>query len=415
MRIKDSTAPGDKRMSTWQEHPWMGVFAATLCPFHKDESLDEEGLRAYIRELAAVPGLKGLVPNGHTGEIMSLREAERAEVTRIVAEEVSGFSRATGARAPDEAGVRHEHRTSNIERPTSNGEFRTSKFDVQCSMFDVPGVSDHVGSQLRSLNPETRNLDVSSALRENVPLTRTPENSSRLMVISGVCGEGSLSATDHAIAAKEAGADGILLMPPHHWLRFGRTSAEAVGFIADVAEGADIDIVIHQYPAWTKAGYSLKEMLEMVKIPQVKVIKMGTRDMARWLWDYEQLKAARPDLSIITCHDEYLLPTLLEAGDGALIGFAGFAPELMIELVHACLEGDLARAKKAQQTVAPLARLIYNFGEPGCGAHQRMKVAKWLLGEISSPVFRRPVRPLPETEVQRLREGLHALGLRTNG
>jgi 4-hydroxy-tetrahydrodipicolinate synthase len=314
-------------MSQWQEHPWMGVFPATLCPFHENEALDEAGLRAYIRELTSVPGLKGLVPNGHTGEIMSLRENERARVTRIVAEEVKRSGKA-------------------------------------------------------------------------------------LKVISGVCGEGSLSAIDHALAAKDAGADGILLMPPHHWLRFGRSSAEAVGFIADVAEGAEIDIVIHQYPAWTKAGYTLKEMLEMVKIPRVKVIKMGTRDMARWLWDYEQLKAARPDLSIITCHDEYLLPTLLEAGDGALIGFAGFAPELMIELVHACLEGDLARAKKAQQTVAPLARLIYNFGEPGCGAHQRMKVAKWLLGEISSPVFRRPVRPLPEAEAQHLREGLQALGLK---
>lgn len=56
----------------------MGVFAATLCPFHEDESLDEDGLRAYIRELAAVPGLKGLVPNGHTGEIMSLRDGLRA-------------------------------------------------------------------------------------------------------------------------------------------------------------------------------------------------------------------------------------------------------------------------------------------------------------------------------------------------
>ncbi len=159
-------------------------------------------------------------------------------------------------------------------------------------------------------------------------------------------------------------------------------------------------------------GSSLKEMLEMVKIPRVKCIKMGTRDMARWLWDYEQLKAARPELSIITCHDEYLLPTLLEAGDGALIGFAGFAPQLMIDLVHACLAGDLPRAKKAQQTVAPLARLIYNFGEPGCGAHQRMKVAKWLLGQFPSPVFRRPVRPLPETEVQRLRVGLRAIGMK---
>jgi hypothetical protein len=100
----------------------MGVFPATLCPFHQDETLDESGLRAYISNLCRVPGLKGLVPNGHTGEIMSLRENERARVTRIVAEEVK----------------------------------RSGKV---------------------------------------------------LKVISGVCGEGSLSAIDHAIAAKEAGAD----------------------------------------------------------------------------------------------------------------------------------------------------------------------------------------------------------------
>ena len=47
---------------------------------------------------------------------------------------------------------------------------------------------------------------------------------------------------------------------------------------------------------------------------------------------------------------------MVEAGDGALIGFGGFAPELMIDLVHGCLDGDLAKAKEAQQTVAPLAR-----------------------------------------------------------
>jgi 4-hydroxy-tetrahydrodipicolinate synthase len=161
-----------------------------------------------------------------------------------------------------------------------------------------------------------------------------------------------------------------------------------------------------------EAGYSLAEMRDMARVPQVRCIKMGTRDMARWLYDYEQLKAARPDLAIVTCHDEFLLPTLLEAGDGALIGFAGFAPELMIELVQACLDGDLPRAKRAQQMVAPLARLIYNFGEPGCGAHQRMKVARWLLGRFPSPHFRRPVRPLPEAEVQRLRDGLRAIGLK---
>ena len=306
-------------------HPWMGVFAATLCVFHDDETIDEEGLRAYFAELCAVDGLKGLVCNGHTGEIMALRPEERVRVTRILREEI------------DRDGGGHK-------------------------------------------------------------------------VISGVAAEGSLVGIDHALAAKEAGADGILLMPPHHWLRFGRSTAEAVGYIEDVAAGADIDVVVHQYPAWTKAGYTLEEMLEMIKIPRVKCIKMGTRDMSRWLWDYEQLKTARPDVSIITCHDEYLLPSLLEAGDGALIGFAGFAPALMIELVHACMEGDLPRAKQAQRRVAPLARLIYNLGEPGCAAHQRMKVARWLIGAFPRPVFRRPVRPLSAEAIEAIRGELREIG-----
>src|SRR5262245_20549579 len=188
--------------SHWKQHPWAGVFPATLCAFHQDESIDEDGLRQYFAGLAAVEGVRGLVCNGHTGEIMSLRPAERARVTRVLADTV---------------------------RPAKRG------------------------------------------------------NGRRVKVISGVSAEGSLDAIDHALAAKKAGADAILLMPPHHWVRFGRSAGTAVAFVEDVAQGAGLDLIIHQYPAWTKASYSLAEMLEMAKLPQVKMIKMGTRDMARWL------------------------------------------------------------------------------------------------------------------------------------
>lgn len=309
----------------WRERPWTGVFPATLCAFREDESIDEEGFCSYIQELAQIDGIQGLVGNGHTGEIMSLRPRERDRVTQLIARTVKAGKR-------------------------------------------------------------------------------------RVKVISGVSAEGSLEAIDHARSAKESGADAILLMPPHHWLRFGRSSRTAVSFIQDVAEAGGIDIIVHQYPSWTKAGYTLDEMLEMVKLPQVVMIKMGTRDMARWLYDYERLKSAAPHVSIVTCHDEFLLPTLLEGAEGALIGFAGFAPKLMIELVHAALDGDLARAKQAQKHVAPLARLIYSFGEPGCGAHQRMKVARWLMGRFPSPHFRRPVRPLPPEEIKRIEGMLAEIG-----
>jgi 4-hydroxy-tetrahydrodipicolinate synthase len=306
---------------TWNHHPWSGVFAATLCPFRDDQSIDEEGLVEYITDLSSVEGMQGLVCNGHTGEVMSLLARERAEVTAIVARTAAQSAR-------------------------------------------------------------------------------------RVKVVSGVMAEGTLEAVEHAQAARQAGADAILLMPPHHWLRFGRSSATAVAFCNEVADAADIDIVLHQYPAWTKAGYSLDEMREIAQHPRVVMIKMGTRDMSRWLYDYESLKESSPETTVVTCHDEFLLPTLLEAADGALIGFAGFAPSLMVELVHAALEGDYERAKRAQRTVAPLARLIYEFGEPGCGAHQRMKVARWLLGRFPSPHFRRPVNPLPDEKIQFIREAL---------
>jgi 4-hydroxy-tetrahydrodipicolinate synthase len=169
-------------------------------------------------------------------------------------------------------------------------------------------------------------------------------------------------------------------------------------------------IMVHQYPAWTRAGYTLAEMLELVKIPEVVTIKMGTRDMARWRWDYQQLKAAAPEVTILTCHDEYLLATLLEGCDGALVGFAGFVPELICALVHHALENDLAGARRTRALVDPLSRIVYNFGEPSGDAHQRMKCARWLMGKFSSMTMRRPLRPLPKIEVDKIRQELVALG-----
>jgi len=305
------------------DSPWAGVMPATLCPFREDDSLDEEGLAAYVSYLASVPGITALVCNGHTGEVMSLRNRERAFVTRVLAETV-------GAKSP---------------RP-------------------------------------------------------------QVKVVSGVCAEGSDEAIDQALAAKEAGADAILLMPPHHWLRFGRTSQTALGFFQDVAEGAGIDIIVHQYPAWTKAGYSLAEMLEMVKMSRVVCIKMGTRDMARWGYDYRRLKAAAPHVPIVSCHDEYLLATLLDGCDGALVGFAGFVPELIVALVYTALAGDLKGAYAAQEKIRPLAQIVYRFGEPSSDAHQRMKCAMTLMGKFPSMRMRRPIRPLPPAEVERIRREL---------
>ncbi|MGN6566050.1 MAG: dihydrodipicolinate synthase family protein [Thermomicrobiales bacterium] len=304
---------------------WSGVFPATLVPFLDDPaySLDEVGLRAYIRQFVGIPGIKGVVCNGHTGEIQALFPEQRRRVVEVLVDELGDA----------------------------------------------------------------------------------------LPVISGIAAEATLEAVQHAQHAQAAGAKAILLMPPHLWLRFGRESATALRFVRDVAASIDIGVIIHQYPAWTKVSYTSEELVELAQIPNVVAIKDGTRDIARYERNIRMLRDAAPDVAILTCHDEYLLPTLVQGIDGALIGFAGFVPELMAQLVAAALGDNLAEARRLTEQVFVLKQAVYRMGEPSADAHQRMKMAVHLLGRISSPRVRPPLAPLTDDVVAGLRRDLERVGL----
>ena len=128
-----------------------------------------------------------------------------------------------------------------------------------------------------------------------------------MTIISGVNCENTQESIEMAAEAKEAGADGILLMPPHMWLRFGMNPNAPFEYVKDVAEGADIDIIIHLYPATSKAFYPVETLIKMCKeIDHVKCIKMGTRVTSIYEHDVRLLRQECPDISLITCHDETL-------------------------------------------------------------------------------------------------------------
>lgn len=67
-----------------------GIIPAVVTPMHADASLDEAGLRRYIKWLLGYDGLKGLAVNMDTGEGPQLTRDERRRILEIYAEEVSG-------------------------------------------------------------------------------------------------------------------------------------------------------------------------------------------------------------------------------------------------------------------------------------------------------------------------------------
>ena len=305
------------------------IFPAISVPLNDDYSINEKELRVYLRWLKSFydKGIKGLVANGHTGEITGLTRAERKRVVEICAEECGD----------------------------------------------------------------------------------------KMTIVSGVNCENTQESIEMAREAKEAGADGILLMPPHMWLRFGMNPNAPFEYVKDVAEGADIDIIIHLYPATSKAFYPVETLIKMCnEIPHVKCIKVGTRVTAIYEHDVRELRKHCPDISLITCHDETLCVTWFTGMDGALIGFAGCVPELITGAWDVFSHPDKHTLKEAQEwsnKIYPISQAIYGGGQPSGEAHARLKETLAQRGIFKSALMRKPVLPLDQEEKDWVAEGIKLSGL----
>lgn len=227
--------------------------------------------------------------------------------------------------------------------------------------------------------------------RNEVSRIVADEADGRLPVVHGLSCEGIMQAVEEAGQAKEAGATGLLVMPPHHWLRFSMEPEHVIEYFTEIGKAVDINLVVHVYPAWTKASYSSQLLADLGQIPQVTTFKVGTREMSQYARDITLLRAQAPDTTILTCHDEYLLASMVQGVDGALVGFASLIPDLIAELYQAVCDGDLKKAQAIQARILPMKEVVYASGEPSSEAHARMKMAMKLAGRLKSSVVRRPI------------------------
>jgi 4-hydroxy-tetrahydrodipicolinate synthase len=212
-------------------------------------------------------------------------------------------------------------------------------------------------------------------------------------VVSGICCESITEAVEHAHMAKDAGASGLLVMPPHYWLRFGMQPRHVLQHFTAIGEAVDINLIVHIYPAWTKASYSSQLLAELAQLPWVTSFKIGTREMSKYDRDIEAIRSADPDSTILTCHDEYLLASMVQGVDGALVGFACFIPELVTALYAAVCDGDLRQAQSIQRRINALKAVVYAADEPSGDAHARMKAAMVAAGRLASVRTRPPIEP----------------------
>lgn len=231
----------------------------------------------------------------------------------------------------------------------------------------------------------------------------------RVPVIAGITLEGTKVATEEAKRAVKAGAKAGLVYPSHGWLRFGYQNGAAQDRYRAIYQESGLPLILFQYPDATKATYNLETQLEISALPGVFAMKNGVRNMRRWDREIPVIRKERPNLQILTCHDEYLLHTMFDV-DGALVGYGSLAPEPLIEMIAAGKAKDYAKACAIHDRLLPVTANVYHRGShmEGTVALKHGLVSRGILDHAT---VRSPLLPLPAGADVEIENALRSAGL----
>ncbi|NZD45120.1 dihydrodipicolinate synthase family protein [Sphaerotilus sulfidivorans] len=228
-------------------------------------------------------------------------------------------------------------------------------------------------------------------------------------IIAGITLEGTQVAAEEAKRAVKAGAKAGLIYPSHGWLRFGYQKGAPQDKYKAIWEASGLPMILFQYPDATKCTYDLETQLDIAAQPGVFAMKNGVRNMKRWDREIPVIRAERPDLQILTCHDEYLLHTMFDV-DGALVGYGCIAPELLVQMIEAGKAKDYAKARALHDRLLPVTANVYHRG-----SHMEGTVAlKWALvarGILDHATVRSPLLPLAAGAEDEIAAAMASAGL----
>ncbi len=254
--------------------------------------------------------------------------------------------------------------------------------------------------------------------RRNVEIA-VEECGGKVPVVAGVIAPTTEECVAVARDAREAGADGILLIPPMGTHDITSSwNAELypevwIDMAKEICDAVDLPAITHPvaspHPRYGE-GLPLGATLRMcTEIPQIVAWKMtysypGYRVIARALRRFPR-RIAILAASAVYFHEELATGQF----DGAVSGAFLYAMEPMVEHVRAWRRGDLDAARRIWDSgLAELHEYVY---ADMSRLHVRYKLASWLRGLIPEPFMRPPMpKPGPD-EARTLRALLQGAGL----
>lgn len=244
------------------------------------------------------------------------------------------------------------------------------------------------------------------------------EINGKMPVFAGAIDVTTAGTVRDAVAAKEAGADGLFFCPPmgsgdvtYAWNPdlYPEVWSDMMNAMA---EATDLPIIVHPTSGVSAFGVGLPTgpTLKICRdVPNIVGWKM-TYSYLGWKKIAAALRTLDRHVAVLAApSDLWHVALLNEQFDGCVNGSLCYAMEPMVDHVLAWRENNLEKARKIWNS--GLSEIgDYVFGDYA-RLHCRYKVGAWLRGLVPEP-FMRPPQPRPKLEeLKTMRKLLQNLGL----
>jgi 4-hydroxy-tetrahydrodipicolinate synthase len=224
----------------------------------------------------------------------------------------------------------------------------------------------------------------------------------RVPVIAGTGGIATDAVIALSLRAKEAGAAGVMVLPPYYAMPGRR---EVVQHYTAISEGVRHPILLYNIPRRTGFNLVPDILEEIARIEWVVAIKESSADFVQL---EATIRTVGDQINVFTGHSA-------DRGvPGVLMGAKGYVSSLesqvmgrdAIEMYDLVRRGDLERARATQLRTLALDEAMRKIGT----FPANLKTAMNLLGR-SGGHPRRPLLPLLPAEIERVRSVLEELQL----
>ena len=221
----------------------------------------------------------------------------------------------------------------------------------------------------------------------------------RVPVVAGTGSNSTREAIEFTAHARDAGAEGALLLSPY----YNKPTQEGIyAHYATIAEETRLPLVVYNVPGRTASNIAAETVARLARLPGIVGIKEASGDLDQMA---HVIAKSPTDFAVLSGDDGLTLPLLALGGRGVISTSSNVAPAAMAELVRSFLAGDVAAARQRHYELLSLFDVLFCETNP-----IPVKAAVSALG-LCDDEIRLPLTKLGDANLERLKVVMKDLGI----